>query len=67
VMPGSGGRETARRVAELRPGVRVLFMTGCADEANRRPGGLEEGIDLLPKPFTSPVLRARVREALDRS
>jgi two-component system, cell cycle sensor histidine kinase and response regulator CckA len=66
VMPGLGGREAARRVVELRPGVRVLFMSGYADGAAHRAGGIEPGADFLPKPFTGPALRARVREVLDR-
>jgi PAS domain S-box-containing protein len=67
VMPGPGGRELARRITELRPGVRTLYMSGHAHDAISKHCVVEEGIDFLPKPFTSAVLLSRVRESLDRT
>jgi len=66
VMAGQGGREVARRIAELRPGVRTLYMSGYTHEAISQHGVLDEGLDFLPKPFTPEVLLARVRHSLDR-
>jgi two-component system cell cycle sensor histidine kinase/response regulator CckA len=67
VLPGLGGREVARRIAELRPGVRVIYMSGYTHDAISQQGVLDEGIEFLPKPFTSAALLARVREVLDRA
>jgi two-component system cell cycle sensor histidine kinase/response regulator CckA len=66
VMHGQGGREVARRIAELRPGVRTLYMSGYTHEAISQHGVLDEGLDFLPKPFTPSVLLSRVRQSLDR-
>ena len=66
VMAGQGGREVARRISELRPGVRTLYMSGYTHEAISQHGVLDEGLDFLPKPFTPDALLARVRQSLDR-
>ncbi len=65
VMPGMNGRVVAQRVTELRPAIRVLYMTGYADEAVARHGVLDPGTALLPKPFTPAALTRKVREVLD--
>jgi DNA-binding response OmpR family regulator len=67
IMPGDGGREAALRVLEACPDARVLYVSGYTNDAISRKGVLEEGSDFLPKPFTPEVLRARVREVLDRA
>ena len=67
VMPGGGGPETVRAISALRPGVGVLYVSGyTADAFSRYAGMLDDEVDLLPKPFTSDSLLARVRAALDR-
>jgi CheY-like chemotaxis protein len=66
VMPGLNGREVASIVAGLRPGIRVLYMSGYTDDVVGQHGVLEPGIDLIAKPFRPEALRARVREILDR-
>jgi CheY-like chemotaxis protein len=65
IMPGMDGGQVAQEVSRMRPGVRVLFMSGYATDAvtGRRP--LPEGAAFLPKPFTPTVLGAKVREVLD--
>ncbi|HEU5261937.1 MAG TPA: response regulator [Gemmatimonadales bacterium] len=66
VMPEMSGRELAHRLAELRPGVRVLYMSGYSDEAVAQQGALDHGAPLLQKPFTPAALAQKVREVLDR-
>jgi PAS domain S-box-containing protein len=66
VMPGINGRELARRAQQIRPGLRVLFMTGYSRNAVVHQGRLEEGVDLLEKPVTQAKLALRIREILDR-
>jgi CheY-like chemotaxis protein len=66
VMPGRTGPEVARAIAAIRPGVRVLFVSGYTHDAIGRKGELPEGTELLHKPFTPEVLLARVRAVLDR-
>jgi two-component system, cell cycle sensor histidine kinase and response regulator CckA len=64
VMPGLGGRALADRLLNLRPALRVLFITGYAPEAVERQGRLPAGHGLLEKPFTADQLAHKVRETL---
>ncbi len=61
------GRELGRRAQQLRPGLRVLYMTGYSRNAVVHHGRLDEGVELLEKPITQNALAARVRTVLDRS
>jgi signal transduction histidine kinase/CheY-like chemotaxis protein len=67
VMPEMGGRDLTRRLAEVRPGVPVLYMTGYSDDAIARHGVLDPGTALIQKPFTPAALARKVRQVLDRS
>lgn len=66
VMPGMGGRELAVQFRALNPKLRVLFMSGYADDGMRR-GVLEPGIAYVSKPFLPNDLAAKVRQVLDAS
>jgi PAS domain S-box-containing protein len=65
VLPGASGREIAKRVGALRPGVRVLYMSGYTDDALIRDPSLDESFAFLQKPFSQGSLAAKVREVLD--
>ena len=66
VMPKLGGGDLARLFLALRPGTRVLYMSGYTDGAISQHGILGEGLMLLEKPFSGDKLARAVREALDR-
>ena len=65
IMPGMNGRELAQRVAELRPNVKILYMSGYTENVIGRNGTLDAGVRLLQKPFTLRDLKNTVREVLD--
>jgi signal transduction histidine kinase/DNA-binding NarL/FixJ family response regulator len=65
IMPGMNGRELARHIAAERPDIRVLYMSGYAENAVGEDGTLDAGINLLQKPFSLPALKDKVREVLD--
>ena len=65
VMPEMSGKQLAEQFKLVRPGSRVLYMSGYTDDAIVRHGVLEAGIAYLQKPFTPKGLARRVREALD--
>ena len=64
VMPGIGGKDLADRVAELRPEVKVLFMSGYPNDAITQSGALVSGAMLLEKPFSRDLLWLKVRHVL---
>jgi PAS domain S-box-containing protein len=64
IMPGMNGKEVADRLVALQPGVKVLFISGYSGELIAKAGVLNPGVAYLPKPFTSDMLAAKVREIL---
>lgn len=67
VMPGINGRELGRRAQQIRPHLKILYMTGYSRNAVVHQGRLDEGVDLLEKPVTQARLALKVREILDRA
>ncbi len=65
VMPEMTGPELAHRVAEIRPGLRMLFLSGYTEGVVADKGLIGEGAHFLQKPFTTDALEAKVREVLD--
>lgn len=65
VMPDFGGRALVDLVRAVRPGVRVLYMSGYTDDAVFRGGTGSPPDAFLQKPFTPGTLARRVREVLD--
>ncbi len=66
VMPGMSGRELAGHLAFMKPGMKVLYMSGYTDDAIVRHGVLEKGVNFIQKPFSLVKLAQKVREVLDR-
>jgi PAS domain S-box-containing protein len=65
-LPGLNGRQLADAGRLLRPGLKVLFMTGYAENAAFANGFLEHGMEMITKPFAMERLAARVREIVER-
>jgi PAS domain S-box-containing protein len=63
VMPAVGGPDLARRIRGLRPDIRVLLMSGYADDALMRER-VPPGTAFIQKPFDPGALARKVREAL---
>ncbi len=66
VMPGISGREMAGRIAESRPGVRILYTSGYTGNVIVHEGVLDPHVAYLPKPFTPRQLVERVRAVMAR-
>lgn len=64
VMPRLSGFELAKTVNELRPDVRVLYMSGYTDNQMSSSWVLDQDVPFIQKPFTAAALTAKVREAL---
>ena len=67
VMPGLSGKEVAQKLAPLRPAMKVLFMSGYAEDVIAHHGALEPGVAYIAKPFTPEALAAKVRDVLGPS
>lgn len=67
VMPHMGGREAAARLQEIRPGIRILYMSGYLEDATFSPGDVGSEVSFLQKPFHPDALARKVRELLDGS
>jgi two-component system, cell cycle sensor histidine kinase and response regulator CckA len=69
IMPGLSGPELARRVREMRPDIKTLFMSGYTEELVNADGRLDGMDGFLSKPFTAEELTRKVAEILaaDRS
>jgi PAS domain S-box-containing protein len=64
-LPGLNGRQVADAGRSLRPGLKVLFMTGYAENAAFASGFLETGMSMITKPFAMEHLAARIRGMLE--
>jgi PAS domain S-box-containing protein len=60
-LPGMNGRQLAEIARQHRPDLKVLFMTGYAEKAAERQGFLEEGMDMVAKPFSIDLLANKIR------
>jgi two-component system cell cycle sensor histidine kinase/response regulator CckA len=64
IMPGKSGVELAAALLALRPGLRVVYMSGYADRPVRADA---PGVAFIQKPFAPALLAERVRSTLDRT
>jgi signal transduction histidine kinase len=64
VMPGMGGREMVKELAQTRPETKVLYLSGYTEDAIVNDGSIEKGTAFLQKPFTLQSLSRKVREVL---
>jgi two-component system cell cycle sensor histidine kinase/response regulator CckA len=66
VMPGMRGSEFSGVLADIRPQMRTLYMSGYTDDTITRRGVLIEGVSFLQKPFTAQNLLRKVKQVLAR-
>jgi two-component system cell cycle sensor histidine kinase/response regulator CckA len=64
VMPQMNGRDLALLIGELKPGLRILFMSGYTADVIAHQGLLDEGVSFVSKPFSINALAEKLRAAL---
>jgi two-component system cell cycle sensor histidine kinase/response regulator CckA len=66
VMPHMSGKELSDRIHAIYPHTKILFTSAYTENAIVHQGILNEGVMLLPKPFTPSGMAHKIREILDR-
>ena len=64
VMPGMDGADLADRLSRLRPGIKLLYMSGYTDDMLVHHGAVNDATAFISKPFTPRRLCAKIRETL---
>jgi FixJ family two-component response regulator len=64
-MPGMHGREVAERLSSVYPGLKVVYMSGYADDVIQHHQVSRSGAAFLQKPFDPKELARKVRHLLD--
>ena len=65
IMPSMSGPVQKDKLAELRPDLKVLFMSGYTDDAISHSGVLDSDTAFIEKPFSPDALSRKVREILE--
>jgi PAS domain S-box-containing protein len=65
VMPEMNGRDLAKNLLSLYPGMKRLFMSGYTADVIAHHGVLDKGVNFIQKPFSGQELAAKVRKALE--
>ncbi len=64
VMPEMSGKELGDRIAAIRPGIKVLFMSGYTSDVIAHRGVLEKGVHFIQKPFRVKDLARKIHELI---
>lgn len=65
IMPGMNGKDLARQLSQVRPDLKIIFMSGYTDGTIGRHGVLDPGNVFIQKPFLPRMLVHKIREVLD--
>ena len=68
VLPGGmGGGELARAARVRHPGLKVLFVSGYTQNAIARSGELDDGVELIEKPYRKAVIAQKLSALLSQN
>jgi PAS domain S-box-containing protein len=65
IMPKKNGKQIIEEITRMKPGIKVIFISGYAADSFLGKGLEEEGLDFVPKPFLPDMLLEKVRKVLD--
>jgi len=66
VMPKMNGRDLAKLISDIKPGLKCLFISGYTANVIANHGVLDEGVHFLQKPFSMKDIATKVRQALEQ-
>ncbi len=64
ILPGMNGKAMMEEIRKIRPGIKVLFMSGYTADVITQRGVVDEGTNFIQKPFNIFTLNAKLKEAL---
>ena len=64
IMPHMNGHELAGKLSQLRPDMKILYVSGYSDHEIGDHGLLDPHYELLQKPFTPQTLARKIREVI---
>jgi two-component system cell cycle sensor histidine kinase/response regulator CckA len=64
IMPETSGRDLAQTISALRPGIKVLYMSGYSDNTVLQRGMVSSDMEFIAKPFTQDRLLEKIRQVL---
>lgn len=64
IMPETSGRDLAQTISALRPGIKVLYMSGYSDNTVLQHGMVSPDMEFIAKPFTQDKLLEKIRQVL---
>jgi PAS domain S-box-containing protein len=67
LMPGMSGKEVAEQLCVIRPGLKVIYISGYPDDEIAHHGVLEPGIHFVQKPFSLSQLGSKIREVISHA
>jgi DNA-binding NtrC family response regulator len=67
VLPHMSGPQLAAALASIKPGIKVLLISGYPEDVVLRGASAEAELHFLQKPFSSQALRRKVREMLGQN
>ncbi|HTY58030.1 MAG TPA: ATP-binding protein, partial [Bacteroidota bacterium] len=65
VMPGMNGKELSEQIARIRPGIKIMYISGYTETVVPLRDVVENGAAFLQKPFTPSALTRKIRDVLD--
>jgi PAS domain S-box-containing protein len=64
-MPKMNGKETYEEIKSMTPDIKAIFLSGHAEDLSHKKWGIEEGLNIIIKPFSVTALLDKVRLVLD--
>ena len=65
IMPGLNGKQLYEKLAAVKPGLKVIYMSGYTDNVIAHRGVLDPGVHFIQKPFSVAGLAKKIRQALN--
>jgi two-component system, cell cycle sensor histidine kinase and response regulator CckA len=65
VMPKKNGKEILAEIRKIKPGIKMIFISGYTADIIHQKGEMDEGVEFIPKPFTKHNLLQKIRAVLD--